>query len=143
MLFDAEIHLKASFCVKAFQQVDLSKGTFLPHYKSYNLIGKEEILYPVVNFDPVQIYVNELRQAYGELAYFFYDIHGDTKVKVLWRRDILKQKEVDTKNLKFFIKDQIKNTYDLNLEFILSDFKLIGKELVEKVEIKKSCSIFQ
>ena len=42
-----------------------------------------------------------------------------------------------------FIKDPIKNTYDLNLEFIISDFKLIGKELVEKVEIKKSCSIFQ
>jgi len=101
-------------------------------------VGKDAAFYPVVGFDPVESYVNELRQTYGQIAYFFYDIYGDTKIFVLWKQDVLKQtKEITKENRKFFIKDQIKNTIDLNLEILLNDFNLIGKELVEKVNILK------
>lgn len=138
-IFDLEIELKAQYCVKAYQKLDITKGTFLPHYKTYNAASKEVTAYPVVNFDPVELYVNELRKSYGEIGYFFYDVYGDTTIQVLWKRNVLKQtKEITKENSKFFIRDKIKNTLDLNLEHILNDFQLMGKELIHQVRIKNS-----
>ena len=52
-------------------------------------------------------------------------------------------KEVKKENRRLFIKDQIKNTFDLNLEAILDDFKTIGKDLVDKINIKTNSTIFE
>lgn len=136
------INLKASYCVKAYQQVDVCKGTFLPHYRDFDPTDKDKTL-PVVDFDPVKLYVKELREAYEDVALFFYDVYGCTKVYVLWRPDALKSKELKISNVKYRLIDSVKNDLVLNLEAILDDFKLIGNELVESVKIKNESSFFK
>ena len=136
------ISLKVSYCVKAYQKVDIAKGTFLPHYKSSKSNEKENN-FPIVDFDPVAIYLNDLRDAYGDLAHFFTDIYGDTKIYVLWKPDALKQKEFNLMNLKHRLIDPIKNALELNLTAIVEDFKIIGNELVENVTVKNESFIFK
>jgi U3 small nucleolar RNA-associated protein 22 len=141
-IFDVVINLKAPYCVKAFQKVDIAKGTFLPHYHNHTPSEKSKE-FPVVDFDPVQIYLKELRSAYGELAYFCSDLYGDTKVYVLWRPDALKSKELSTQNMKFRLIDPMKNLLELNLTAIIDDFKILGDELVESVDVKNESLIFK
>ena len=143
-IFDVEILLKVHYCVKAYQKIDIEKGTFLPHYKTYRSVGKDTNTYPVVGFDPVEMYVDELRKKFDEIAYFFYDSCGDIRIYMLWKRDQLKQiKEINKENRNLFIKDPIKDKIDLNLEAILEDLKAIGNELVDKINIKSTSLIFE
>ena len=93
-MYDVVISLKPSFCVKAYQSIDVCEGTFLPHYRNYDPLQKEKIL-PVIDFDPVKHYVDELRNMYGELAMFFYDTFGGSKIYVLWKPDSLKGKDLN------------------------------------------------
>lgn len=134
--------MKASYCVKAFQKVDIAKGTFLPHYRNYSASSKEKT-FPVVDFNPVEIYLNELRSAYGELAHFCTDLYGDTKIYVLWKPDALRNKELKPTNLKYRLVDPVKNSLELNLAAVIEDFKIIGGELVESVIVKNESKIFK
>jgi hypothetical protein len=34
--------------------------------------------------DPLQIYLNELRDAFGDVALFFADIYGGDKIAIVW-----------------------------------------------------------
>ena len=40
---------------------------------------------PVIDFDPVALYVNELRSAFEHMALFFYDNLGGEVIGVLWK----------------------------------------------------------
>jgi len=141
-IFDLVIHLKSQYCVKAFQKVDIVKGTFLPHYHDHTPNEKNKEI-PVFDFDPVQIYLKELRSAYGELAYFCSDLYGDTKIYVLWKPDELKSKDIATKKFKFRSIDTMKSMLEVNFTAIIDDFKTLGNELVESVEVKNQNSIFR
>lgn len=140
--FDLVINFKTSYCVKAYQKVEITEGVFLPHYREYDTSGKEKSGFPVVDFDPTRNYVEELRQSYSELALFFYDIYGCTQIYVLWKPDALKSKELKINNAKYSIINSSKNKFELNFEAIIEDFKIIGSELVEDIIIKNN-KIFQ
>jgi U3 small nucleolar RNA-associated protein 22 len=142
-MFDVVISLKPSYCVKAHQQVDICEGTFLPHYRDFDAADNKDRTFPVVDFDPVRQYVQELREAYNEIALFFYDVYGCTKIYVLWMPDALKPKEAKIANVKYRLIDTIKNNLELNVEAILDDFRLIGNELVESLVIKNESNIFK
>lgn len=142
-MFDAVIHLKPAYCVKAYQQVDICEGTFLPHYRDYEA-SVDQKSFPIVDFDPVACYVRDLRQAYGELALFFYDTYGSTRVYVLWRPEATTGgRELKISNVKYRLIDRVNMQLELNVEAILDDFKLIGSELVDSITIKKESSIFK
>lgn len=141
-IYDVIISLNAALCVRAFQKVDICKGTFLPRYRTYDSTDNDKTL-PVVGFDPVELYVKELREAFDEIALFFYDVYGSTKVYVLWKPDALKPKELKINNAKYRLIDINTNEFVLNLEAIIEDFKIIGNELVENVTVKNESSIFK
>lgn len=141
-IYDVVINLNTAFCVKAFQKVDICKGTFLPHYRAYDSSDNDKTL-PVVGFDPVEFYVKELREAFDEIALFFYDVYGSTNIYVLWKPDALKPKELKINNSKYRLIDINTNQLVLNLEAILEDFKIIGNELVESITVKNESSIFK
>ncbi|CAF0704690.1 unnamed protein product [Brachionus calyciflorus] len=141
-IYDVIINLKPSYCVKAYQKVDICKGTFLPHYRAYDANDSDKTL-PVVGFDPVEFYVKELREAFDDIALFFYDLYGSTKIHVLWKPDALKSKELKINNVKYRLIDRNTNELVLNLEAILEDFKIIGNELVESIKIKNESSVFK
>ena len=142
-MFDVVIHLKPSYCVKAHQQIDICEGTFLPHYRDFDPTDTKDKTFPVVDFDPVRSYVKELRETYEEIALFFYDVYGCTKIFVLWKPDALKPKEMKIANVKYRLIDTTKNQLELNVEAVLDDFKLIGSELVENVLIKTESNFFK
>ncbi len=143
-IFDIKINLKPSYCVKAFQKIDVCEGTFLPHYRDHvaGTTNKDKNL-PVVDFDPVRLYVDELRKTFGDMALFFYDVYGATQIFVLWKPDTLKPKELKIQNAKYRLIDADKNSLVLNVEAIKDDFKIIGNELVENISIKTDSSIFK
>lgn len=139
--FDIVIDLKPSYCVKAYQQVELAEGAFLPHYRDADVEQKDKA-FPVVDFDPVRLYVNELREAYGDVALFFYDLYGCTQVYVLFKPDALKEKELKINNAKYSIINTNTNKFEFNMEALVDDLRLIGNELVDNVTIKNN-KLFQ
>ncbi|XP_045465928.1 nucleolar protein 6-like isoform X2 [Harmonia axyridis] len=60
---------------------------------------------PVINFNPVQLYLKELRAVYGDLCVFFHDTYGGNYIGVLWKpgtveiEDIKKGFEILGKNI--------------------------------------------
>ena len=141
-IFDVVINLKVQYCVKAYQKVDISKGTFLPKHRPFKS-NENETNFPVVDFDPVAIYLSALRAAYGELAYFYVDVYGDSKICVLWRPQAVNSATDSQKSFKFSLIDPATNKLELNLTAILDDFKIIGSELVESITLKSESSIFK
>lgn len=100
---------------------------------------------PVVDFDPVKLYLKELREAFSEVAMFFYDAYGGTKVGVVWKpsantpqpfKILHAQYKMLVKKKKSRKKDVLSNTDTMvaNIPAILSDFKVIGKGLVVAVK---------
>ena len=143
--YDACIKLKPGYCAKAYQSVEITEGVFLPHYRDYEssaATSKDKSALPVINFDPLRSYVNELREAYGDLALFFYDAYGCTQVYVLFKPDALKPKEVKLANAKYSIVNASTKKLEINLEAIIDDFKIIGSEFVDDVVILNQ-KIFQ
>lgn len=143
--FDICIKLKPSYCAKAYQGIEITEGVFLPHYRELDPTStgsKDKSALPVIDFDPTRIYVEELREAYSEVALFFYDVYGCTQVYVLFKPDALKPKEAKIANAKFSTINTSTGKLELNLEAIVDDFKIIGSELVEDVVILNQ-KIFQ
>lgn len=141
--YDVSINLKPNYCAKAYQGVELTEGVFLPHYRTSGGVDESTAsALPVVDFDPTRAYVNELREAYGDVALFFYDPYGCTRVYVLFRPEALKPKELGKlANAKFSV-ISASQKFELNLEAIIDDFKLIGADFVKDVVILNQ-KIFQ
>ena len=138
------IKLKASMCVNAYQSVDLCEGTFLPRYRDFDE-SKTDKTFPITDFDPVRLYVEDLRATFSEFALFFYDLHGATSIYVLWKPDALKPKEVtkgSSKN-KYRLIDAARKVSEMDVERILRDFKLVGTGLVEDVSIQNNSRLFK
>ena len=116
----------------------------MPHYRDYDPtnLQKDKFL-PVIDFDPVRHYVEELRKSFGEMALFFYDVYGATQIFVLWKPETLQNNELKVQNSKYRLIDPVKNSFMLNVEAIVDDFKIIGDELVENIIIKNESSIFK
>lgn len=94
--------------------------------------------FPVVDFDPVKLYLSELRDAYGDLALFFNDPYGGTVIAVLWKPKAFQPQPFKTSLMKA---RRVDVTEDVaitvpNIEAIVQDFRIIGEGLVHKVELR-------
>ncbi|CAG8436328.1 905_t:CDS:10 [Rhizophagus irregularis] len=67
--YDAIIHLNPNLCK--------SKD-------SENNVNKKEEEWPLIGFDPVECYVNELKKIYSDTALFFYDKYGGSFIGLVW-----------------------------------------------------------
>uniref|UniRef100_A0A182UAY7 Nucleolar protein 6 n=1 Tax=Anopheles melas TaxID=34690 RepID=A0A182UAY7_9DIPT len=96
---------------------------------SVNSTDKE----PAAGLDPVRSYLQELREAYGQFAIFFYDPCGGDRIAVLWRPQALEEKPFTTTNVngRKFTKD---GTLQLNIDALVRDFEIMGEGLVSSVE---------
>lgn len=135
IIYDVIIHLKAEYCPKAYQQLDLAQGTFLPHYREYDAKIGEKTL-PIVDFDPVRLYVKQLRDAYSEYALFFYDLYGGTEIYVLWKPKSFEARDFKISNVNGRLLVESGKKLVPNVEAIVEDFKILGNELVKDVTVK-------
>ncbi|CAB5091673.1 uncharacterized protein OCT59_010412 [Rhizophagus irregularis] len=51
---------------------------------SENNVNKKEEEWPLIGFDPVECYVNELKKIYSDTALFFYDKYGGSFIGLVW-----------------------------------------------------------
>uniref|UniRef100_A0A8C3CHV7 Nucleolar protein 6 n=1 Tax=Cairina moschata TaxID=8855 RepID=A0A8C3CHV7_CAIMO len=82
-LYDVLIHLNSNQIPRHLEGVDRPVKSFSRGVVK-NSAGVN-VLFPVVDYDPVQCYLQELRDAFSDLALFFYDKHGGEVIAVLWK----------------------------------------------------------
>lgn len=109
---------------------------------------------PVCDFNPPQIYLDELRGAFSDVALFFYDKYGGNKIGVVWKQPSLAPQSFKILNAQYKIIEKIKKKKkkskedDIkekgkkglsvipNIKAIISDFDIMGSGLVCGIEEK-------
>ncbi|KAK7480029.1 hypothetical protein BaRGS_00028762 [Batillaria attramentaria] len=145
--FDLVVHLAKRWLPRRYQAIDAADiSSMMAAYpnKEQSSVGKQprrklpvEVEMPVTELDPVQYFLQELQEAYGELCLIFHDVYGGDAVAVLWKPGALNNQEFKATNVKA-CKPVVSESSDvalrLNLEAIVEDIKIIGKNLVARVE---------
>nr|CAD7443268.1 unnamed protein product [Timema bartmani] len=81
-VYDVLIYLRPLLNPRRLEAVDVNKDQPLVNLPSYQYHQGEKL--PVAGFNPVQCYLQELRETYSEFALFFHDSYGGQVVGVLW-----------------------------------------------------------
>ena len=93
---------------------------------------------PVVEFNPVHMFVEELREAFNDVAMFFWDVYGGLKIGVVWKRNNLGEQTFKILNAQYKTVAEKESTSGLcvvpNIPAIISDFKIMGRGLVSSIE---------
>ncbi|XP_047448023.1 nucleolar protein 6 [Mugil cephalus] len=136
-VYDVVIHLNPKQVPLLGQAIDPPAVTFSRGVMTGNASQTGGAL-PVVDYNPVSFYLAELREAYGDLALFFYDPYGGTVIAVLWKPKAFlpvpfKTSQVSARSVE--VTGDQANTIP-NAEAILEDFRILGKDLVKSVEAK-------
>ncbi|XP_069819373.1 nucleolar protein 6 [Dendropsophus ebraccatus] len=133
-LYDVLIHLDPKHIPRHREAVDQPAKSFLRGLLK-ETAPVSDSRFPVVDYDPVQLYLSELRESYGEFALFFYDIHGGEVIGVIWNPSSFTPQPFKTTNVNGRIVDAKSNSLLLipNVEAILEDFKILGEGLVKSI----------
>lgn len=86
--FDVLIHLKKLMNPRSCDNIDANKN---PHFHEYVKSTSSNGTIPIVDFDPVQSYLSELRDSFGHLAIFLHDTFGGKFIAVVWKPDAFKE----------------------------------------------------
>ncbi|KAL7016232.1 hypothetical protein ACKWTF_009968 [Chironomus riparius] len=137
--------------------MNVVKDLFTTSLEGYNLfihlndkyIKKVDIVrYNFTNFKPVQLdqkmafsggidfvdtFLKELRSAFDDIAIFFYNPIGSNKIAVLWKQSIKERKKFAASHLNMC--KVINELLEVNVDAILNDIQIIGKGLIESIEI--------
>ncbi|KAG8549855.1 hypothetical protein GDO81_019490 [Engystomops pustulosus] len=134
-VYDVLIHLNPRHIPRHREAVDQPTISFIRGIVDDNS-PKKDPRFPVVDYDPVQLYLCELRACYGEFALFFYDTHGGEVIGVLWNpssftpqpfnKDAVNGRVVDTKSETMLLVPSV--------EAMLADFEILGKGLVSRIQ---------
>ncbi|XP_053557019.1 nucleolar protein 6 isoform X2 [Bombina bombina] len=136
-LYDVLLHLDPKQIPRHREAVDQTAKSYFRGLLK-NDADVKALLFPVVDYDPVQLYLKELRESYGEFALFLYDLHGGEVIGVLWRPTSFEPQSFKTTNVKGRMMDGKTKTSGMvpNVEAILEDFEILGEGLVISVEAR-------
>lgn len=84
--FDLKILIKKGMNPRSSQRIQDSNSLQFNEYTP----DQNEVM-PIVEFDPVQLYLQELRDTFGHLALFLHDNYGGQFIAVIWRPDVFKE----------------------------------------------------
>nr|XP_042706651.1 nucleolar protein 6 isoform X3 [Chrysemys picta bellii] len=136
--YDILIHLNAKQLPRHLEGVDRPAKSFSRGMLKSDAPVKT-LAFPVVGYDPVQCYLQELREAFGDLALFFYDSHGGEVIGVLWKPSSFEPQPFKASNMKGRMMASL-SCEELvtvpNVEAILEDFEILGEGLVRSVEAR-------
>ncbi|XP_078530850.1 nucleolar protein 6 [Lissotriton helveticus] len=133
--YDVLIHLNPKQVPRHREAVDKPVKSFTRGMLSSDAPVKTLFL-PVVDYDPVQCFLQELRAAFKDLALFFYDMYGGEVIGVLWKPSAFEPQSFKTTNVKGRMME-VRGTESVmvpNVEAIVEDFEIMGAGLVRKVE---------
>ncbi|XP_054842072.1 nucleolar protein 6 [Eublepharis macularius] len=134
--YDVLVHLNPKQIPRHLQAVDRPVKSFSRGMLQSNAAVKT-FVFPVVDYDPVQLYLQELREAFDDLALFFYDKHGGEVIGVLWKPSSFEPQPFKTSNMrgKMVLAAGTESTVP-NVAAILEDFEILGDGLVRAVEAR-------
>ncbi|KAM9509042.1 nucleolar protein 6 [Guaruba guarouba] len=134
--YDVLIHLNPKQIPRHLESVDQPLKSFSRGVVKNS--SAEKILFPVVDYDPVQCYLQELRDAFSDLALFFYDKHGGEVIAVLWKPLSFQPQPFKASNVKGRMVTTLNDKLVCvpNVEAILEDFEVLGEGLVKRVEAR-------
>ncbi|XP_068622458.1 nucleolar protein 6 [Battus philenor] len=129
--YDAIIHLTPGLVPYTSEKVDQT-----PRERRKTDAVLDDMV-PVVEFNPVSKYLDELRSAYDEFALFFHDFYGGVEVAVLWRPTIDDLREFQVTNAKALMPVEVEGEtkYRVNKEALLEDFRILGRGLVLDITV--------
>uniref|UniRef100_A0A3Q1HD25 Nucleolar protein 6 n=1 Tax=Anabas testudineus TaxID=64144 RepID=A0A3Q1HD25_ANATE len=135
--YDVLIHLNPKQVPLLSQAVDPPTVTFSRGVVTSGLAQSGGAL-PVIDYNPVSLYLTELREAFGDLALFFCDPYGGTVIAVLWKPKAFipapfKTSQVSARRVE--VRGEEVNTVP-NVEAILEDFQVMGQGLVKSIEAR-------
>ncbi|XP_017766382.1 PREDICTED: nucleolar protein 6 [Eufriesea mexicana] len=131
--YDCLIYLKSSMVPKILQAVDVSDAHPIVELYPYKHHSAQKI--PIVDFDPVQYFLRDLRNGYDEFALFFHDTYGGTLIGVLLKPSALEIKDFKVSNISGR-KCNENNQLVLNFSAMIQDFYILGKGLVEAIDFQ-------
>ncbi|XP_051786056.1 nucleolar protein 6-like [Erpetoichthys calabaricus] len=136
-IYDVLIHLNPKRVPRQAQAIDMPTVTFSRGALFSEAAGTKAFM-PIVEFDPVSIYLKELRDAFGELALFFCDPNGGLIIAVLWKPQAFSKQTFRASHMNARLVEIGSNGAQTvpNVEAILEDFEILGAGLVEKLEIQ-------
>ncbi|XP_076760517.1 nucleolar protein 6 Mat89Ba [Xylocopa sonorina] len=131
--YDCLIYLKPSMIPRRLQAVDLSDEYPVLEWHPYKRHSAQKI--PVVDFDPVQCFLNDLRNGYDEFALFFHDTYGGTIIAVLLKPSVLETKDFKVSNVNGR-KCSDDGQLTLNISAMIQDFYVLGKGVVDAIDVR-------
>lgn len=133
--YDAVIHLNPFQIPKYYQAVDITSNFSKPIYKRYKYFNNEKL--PIIGFDPVRCYLNELKECFEDIAFFFYDHCGGDAIYVLWKPKAFEARDFKVSHLNCQkISEEQSSKIVLNVEAVIEDFTFIGSGLVKFIETR-------
>ncbi|XP_051923336.1 nucleolar protein 6 [Hippocampus zosterae] len=135
--YDVLIHLNPRQVPLLNQAVDRPAVNFSRGVVRGNVVGSGTKM-PVTDYNPVALYLAELRDAFGDVALFFCDPYGGSVIAVLWKPKAFAPLPFKTSQMSARIAEVTgKEAKSVpNVEAILEDFRIIGKDLVKSVEAR-------
>ncbi|XP_058491620.1 nucleolar protein 6 [Solea solea] len=135
--YDVLIHLDPKQVPLLSQAVDAPSINFSRGTRASGKIVPGGAL-PVIDYNPVTLYLTELREAFGDLALFFCDPYGGTVIAVLWKPKAFVSMPFKTSQMSArcaaVTGDEVSTLP--NVEAILEDFSVMGKGLVKSVHAR-------
>ncbi|GFX25918.1 nucleolar protein 6 [Trichonephila clavipes] len=129
------IYLKRREIPRLKWAIDVYETDKLPLYKSYKHEPNEVL--PIVEYDPVERYLHELRRNFGDYALFFHDVYGGNIIAVVWKQSSFSPKEFNASSINNRTLYRNGPQVVPDVERILEDFKILGHGLVNKI-VKKT-----
>ncbi|XP_021078123.1 nucleolar protein 6 [Mus pahari] len=134
-MYDVLIHLTPRHIPRHRQAVDPPVASFCR-----GLLAEPgpSSLMPVLGYDPPQLYLAQLREAFDDLALFFYDQHGGEVIGVLWKPSSFQPQPFKASGIKgrMVVSQGGELVMLPNIEAILEDFAVLGEGLVQAVEAR-------
>ncbi|XP_070599757.1 nucleolar protein 6 isoform X2 [Erythrolamprus reginae] len=136
-LYDVLIHLNPKQIPRHLEAVDRPTACFHRGMLKSTSTTKT-ISFPVVGYDPVQCYLQELREAFSDFALFFYDKYGGDVIGVLWKPSAFEPQPFKVSNIKGRMISGAGSQPMVvpNVEAVLEDFKILGEGLVKTLETR-------
>jgi len=130
--YDCLLHLKLRMTPRRLQAVDVSSKARMLDVHPYKAHSQQKV--PVVDFDPVQCFLRDLRDDYGDYALFFHDTYGGTMIGVLLKPTVLERKDfkVSDANCRKLDAD---GKLVLNLSTMIEDFYVLGRGVVRTIDV--------
>ncbi|EGI57170.1 Nucleolar protein 6 [Acromyrmex echinatior] len=138
--YDCLLHLKSRMIPRRLQAVDVPSKAKIVDLHPYKTHSLQKI--PIVDFDPIQCFLKDLRDNYGDYALFFHDTYGGTVIGVLLKPTVLERKDfkVSDANCRKLDAD---GKLVLNISTMIEDFYILGRGIIRTIDIpnKKKFSL--